>query len=244
MSSSKGRSRAERRVGRVAGLWRFPVKSMGAEALERAEVGWHGLPGDRRWAFVRKDMIESGFPWLTIREQPELWRYQPRFTDPQRPDKSRTVVRTPGGAELDVTSPALATELGAGARVIRNDRGFFDAMPLSLVTTQTIAALGETAGLALDVRRFRPNLVVEAAGDEPFREDSWVGRELQLGAMRLRVDRRDIRCIMVNVDPTTTRRNAAVLRAIARDRKGCLGVYASVVAPGAVAVGDPVTLLP
>ena len=40
-------------VGRVAGLWRYPVKSMGAEALEAVEVSWAGMAGDRRWALVR-----------------------------------------------------------------------------------------------------------------------------------------------------------------------------------------------
>ena len=65
---------AAREVGRVAGLWRYPVKSMAAEALERADVGWHGLDGDRRWAFIREGMVRSGFPWLTIRENPRMWR--------------------------------------------------------------------------------------------------------------------------------------------------------------------------
>jgi hypothetical protein len=65
MSESAGSS--SRVVGRVAGLWRFPVKSMAGEQLDEAELGWHGLAGDRRWAFVRGDTPRSGFPWLTIR---------------------------------------------------------------------------------------------------------------------------------------------------------------------------------
>src|SRR5882762_8433793 len=68
-----------KRVGCVAALWRYPVKSMAGEALEHAQVSWHGVPGDRRWAFIRKDMVSSGFPWLTIRERPDLWRYCPSF---------------------------------------------------------------------------------------------------------------------------------------------------------------------
>src|SRR5512137_2417184 len=79
-----------KRVGCVAALWRYPVKSMAAEALEHAQVSWHGLPGDRRWAFIRKGAVTSGFPWLTIRERPDLWRYRPSFVRPDLPDKSRT----------------------------------------------------------------------------------------------------------------------------------------------------------
>ena len=65
-----------REVGRVVGLWRYPVKSMAAEALESVEVGWHGLAGDRRWAFVRGGLERSGFPWMTIREDAAMWRYR------------------------------------------------------------------------------------------------------------------------------------------------------------------------
>jgi len=87
-----------------------------------------------------------------------------------------------------------------------------------------------------------PNLVVEAVGGGAFPEDAWVGHGLRVGGLRLRVDKRDKRCVMVNVDPLTGRRDPAVLRAIARQRQVCLGVYGSVVTPGRVAVGDPVML--
>jgi uncharacterized protein YcbX len=59
-------------IGRVVGLWRYPVKSMAGEALDQVEVSWNGLAGDRRWAFVRDGMVRSGFPWLTLRERPEM----------------------------------------------------------------------------------------------------------------------------------------------------------------------------
>ena len=229
-------------VGRVVGLWRYPVKSMAAEALEEVEVSWHGLAGDRRWAFVRGGIPRSGFPWMTIRERSEMGRYRPSFLDPARPDNSRTVVRTPGGAELEVVDPALAAALGDGVRVIKQDRGVFDAMPLSLLSTQTLAALGELAGLELDAQRFRPNLLIEAADRAPFQEEAWVDAVLRIGGMRMRIDQRDERCVIVNVDPVTTERDPAVLRTLARERDACAGVYGSMVEPGRVAIGDPVSL--
>jgi uncharacterized protein len=228
-------------VGRVAALWRYPVKSMAAEALDGVEVSWSGLAGDRRWAFIRAGQVRSGFPWLTIRQRPELARYQPRFADPDRPDASPVLVRTPRGGELDVADPALAAELGPGVRVIKQDRGVFDTMPLSLLTTQTVASLGRLAGASLAAGRFRPNLLVEACEDD-FPEDTWVGRVVRIGGLRMRVDKRDQRCVMVTIDPVTLDRNPAVLRAIARERDARLGVYGSTVEPGPVAVGDPVEL--
>jgi uncharacterized protein YcbX len=229
-------------VGRVAGLFRYPVKSLGGEALEAVDVSWHGLAGDRRWAFIRDGMTRSGFPWLTIRQRPTMWRYVPWLVDPGRPGASPTVVRTPSGAVLEVADPALAAELGTGVPVLKSNRGVFDTMPLSLLTVQSVAGLGALAGVELDPARFRPNFVVEAVGGRAFPEDAWVGHGLRIGGLRLRLDKRDKRCVMVNVDPLTARRDPAVLRAIARQRQVCLGVYGSVVTPGRVAVGDPVVL--
>jgi uncharacterized protein YcbX len=230
-------------VGRVVGLWRYPVKSMAAEELDGAEVSWHGLAGDRRWAFIRDGQVRSGFPWLTIREQPELAHYRPFFAEPARPNASATVVRTPSGGELDVADPALAAELGPGVRVIKQDRGVFDTMPISLLTVQTLVGLGRLVGADLAACRFRPNLLVDASGCD-FPEDAWVGRVLRIGGLRMRVDLRDQRCVMVTIDPVTLRRDPAVLRAIARERDNRLGVYGSAVEPGRVAVGDLVELEP
>jgi uncharacterized protein len=136
----------------------------------------------------------------------------------------------------------LAAELGPGVRVIKQERGVFDAFPLSLISTRTVADLGATVGENLDPVRFRPNLVVEPIDDTPFPEDAWVGSVLRLGEVRMRVDKRDQRCIMINVDPKTTERNPAVLRALGGDRQACLGVYGSTVMPGRVAVGDVVSI--
>jgi uncharacterized protein len=217
---------------------------MAAERLEDVEVSWHGLAGDRRWAFIRGGQVRSGFPWLTIREQPEMARYRPRFAEPDRPNGSLTLVRTPSGSELDAADPALAAELGPEVRVIKQDRGVFDTMPLSLLTTQTLDGLGRLAGAVLAAERFRPNLLVEAASGPEFPEDSWVGRVLRVGSLRMRVDQRDQRCVMVTIDPVTLARNPAILRVIARERDARLGVYGSTVAPGRVAVGDPVEIEP
>jgi uncharacterized protein len=228
-------------VGRVVGLNRYPVKSMGVEALSEVEVSWHGLAGDRRWAFIRDGMTQSGFPWLTIRERANMGHYIPSFIDPSRPDKSPINVRTPSGAVYDVTDPLLAAELWpAGARVIKQDRGVFDTFPLSLVTTQTITQLGAMVGAELSVQRFRPNILVEATDETPFAEDDWVGKVLRIGSLRLRIDKRDGRCGVITIDPVTTERNVAIFQTVARDRQGCLGVYGSTVEAGRIAINDQV----
>ena len=228
-------------VGRVVGLWRYPVKSMGAEVLTGAQVSWYGLTGDRRWAFVRAGVEQSGFPWLTIRQREDMGHYQPFFVDPDQPDKSKTRVRTPSGAEYDVTDPALSADLYKGeAQVIRQNRGVFDAFPLSMITVQTINRLSEEVGEELDVLRFRPNILVDASSNRPFIEDEWVGRVLTVGSMRMRVDKRDGRCVIITINPETVERNPVILRKVVEEREGCLGVYGSVVEPGRVAVNNSV----
>ncbi len=229
-------------VGRITSIFRYPVKSMALEPLESIDVDWNGIAGDRRWAFVQESLVRSGFPWLTIRERPDMWRYQPYFVEPKRPELSITIVRTPTGDELDVVDPALAAELGEEVRVLKQSRGIFDTMPLSLISTRTVDAIAHMSGAQVDVRRFRPNFLVDPIDDVDFVEDAWVGTALKIGAMTMRVDKRDKRCVVVNVDPDTTERDPSVLRVIAQERQACLGVYGTTVEPGRVSIGDTVTI--
>jgi uncharacterized protein YcbX len=216
---------------------------MAGEAMSACDASWHGVTGDRRWAFVKPHAVQSGFPWLTLRERPDMHHCRASFLDPMQPDKSPTFVRTPSGAEFEVSDPALAAELGA-ASVIRQNRGVFDTFPLSLITIETIAELGERMGTSLGVARFRPNILVEARSGMPFAEDDWVGRVLRIGSARLRIDKRDGRCAVITIDPVTTERNPEVLRRVANDRDGCLGVYGTTCDPGRMALGDAVILAP
>jgi hypothetical protein len=229
-------------VGRVAGLFRYPVKSMAAEPLDTVAVGWNGFAGDRRWAFIRDGQLRSNFPWLTGRERSDLLLHRPRFTSAEDPERSSVLVTAPDGAELDVTDPVLAERLGAGVRLIKQNRGVFDAAPLSLISTQTVATLGGLAGREVTPVRFRPNLLIDAGSAEAFTEEDWVGTTLAIGGFRMRIDQRDARCAMVNIDPVSAERDPGVLRTIAQERQACLGVYGTTVEPGAVAIGDPVSL--
>jgi uncharacterized protein YcbX len=227
-----------RQVGTLRALYRYPVKSMKEEALTTVEANWHGLAGDRRWAFVRPGMERSGFPWLTIREKAELWRYEARFADAEV-ESAKTLVKTPEGEEFDVADPELARRLGEGVRVTKVYSGVFDTFPLSFLTVQSVEKLAGITGQALTPLRFRPSLVIDA-GDGEFPEDRWVGSTLRIGTLRCRVDSRDQRCMMVNIEADGVTGNGDVLKAIARERQACFGVYGSIVEPGRLTVGDAV----
>lgn len=229
-------------VGTVQELRRYPVKSMAAESLETSAVSWHGFAGDRRWAFIRPGMERSGFPWLTIREKPDLWRYQPRFLDPIDVESSKTIVRTPDDAELEVADPELARRLGDSVRVIKQYGGVFDTFPLSVLTVQSVEGLSALVGQTLGPLRFRPNILINASESDPFPEDRWAGATLLIGTLRCRLDKRDKRCVMVNTDPSNLSSNSDVLRTLATKREAQFGMYGSTVQPGEISVGDPVYL--
>jgi uncharacterized protein YcbX len=231
---------AEKRqqVGIVKALYRYPVKSMKGESVAASNVYWHGLDGDRRYAFVRGD-LQSSFPWLSGRQVPEMLLYQPRFTNPDDVVNSAVDVLTPNGRSLPVTSPELLAELadayGADVSLINISRGVFDSIPLSVMSTATAEALDA------DFRRFRQNIVIETISGAPFAEEDWVGQALSIGEqVRVRLNRRIPRCVMVNVDPETAVKDPAILKNIAQTRDNRVGVHASTEVPGRIAVGDVV----
>jgi hypothetical protein len=236
-------------VARVVALYRYPVKSMRGESVERARTAWHGLEGDRRYAFVR-DQDRSGLPWLTAREVPSMLKYTPRFADPTDPIGSPVLVRTPDGRELEIESEELLDEITSGSRyrcyLMHLRRGSVDSAPVSLISMQTVRAIGEAAGQEIDARRFRMNVVVEALSDEPGAEDSWLGGTLTFGeredSLRLQPRRPDVRCMMINLDPDLAVQQPAVLRAVVRERDECAGVYTWPMGPGSIEVGDLIRL--
>ena len=206
-------------------------------------MSWHGFAGDGRWAFLRPGMELNGFPWLTIREKPDLWRHEAYFTDPTDVESSKTMVRTPDGLELEVTDPELMRCLGQGIRVLKVYSGIFDTFPLSLLTVQSVEGLSNLVRQTLTPLRFRPNILINASDADPFPEDQWAGAVLRIGGLRCRLDRRDKRCAMVNIDPTnTTLMNPAILRVIAKERNAHFGMYGTTVEPGEVSLDDPVLL--
>jgi uncharacterized protein YcbX len=223
----------------VAALYRFPVKAMAGEALEEVLIRWHGLEGDRRHAFVQSQ-DRSDFPWLTIREVPALTTYVPSRVN------GSVLVRTPGGRELNVESEELRRELeaahGRPVHLLHSHRGLADSSPVSVLSLQTVAAIGALAGRSLQPLRFRANLIIDAPGEE-FPEEALIGRELRIGDARIRLDRPDSRCMVINFDPHTAERDPAVLRAVARHRDNCAAVYGSCVEPGTVRVGDRIELV-
>src|SRR5687767_15530646 len=93
-------------LGHVCELVRYPIKSMAGTVTESAFLGWHGLDGDRRFAFRRLG-DDSGFPWLSASRVPELLLYHPAGLEDSTGEPLPTHARTPAVAELELRSAAL-----------------------------------------------------------------------------------------------------------------------------------------
>ena len=239
------------KVGEVAALFRYPVKSMSGEPQEVADLGWHGLDGDRRLAFRRIDE-RGGFPWLQASRLPELILFAPIRRGPDAAGSLPTHVRTPDGKELALFAPELAADVsrrhGSPVEMMHLNRGIFDEASVSLIASVTVDEVGRLAGQPPDVRRFRPNILIASSRSVPFEEDDWVGGALSFGeaseAALIGITNRDERCSMVNLDPGSARPTAEVLKAIVRVRDNRAGVYGTVTRRGRLAVGQPIFFEP
>jgi MOSC domain-containing protein len=236
-------------IGHVEAIFRYPVKSMAGEPLEAAELGWHGLAGDRRFAFRRID-DRSGFPWLSASQLPELLRFAPQRRDVAAQVELPTHVRTPDGQELPVFGEELATEIGrrygAPVQMMQLRHGIFDEATLSVIALDTVREIGRLAGRTLDVRRFRPNVVVRLLRPVPFGEDDWLGGLLSFGegedSPAITVTMLDPRCSMLNLDPDSASSAPEVLKAVVRANQNNAGVYGAVTRTGRLAVGQTLFL--
>lgn len=237
-------------LGHVSELVRYPIKSMAGIATESAILGWHGLDGDRRYAF-RRVGDASGFPWLSASRLPELLLYHPFGIDATSGEPLPTHVLTPDGRHLELESAALDREVaerfGSSVELMKLKNGIFDDAMISVISVATMAGISQEAEVNLDRRRFRANIVLETSRVGPFREDEWVGGTLVFGTgdpqPAVSVTARDLRCMMINLDPDTARQDARMMKSVVRLNNNTAGVYGTVVQTGTLHVGQVVNLI-
>jgi uncharacterized protein YcbX len=289
-----------RDVGRVAAIWRYPVKSIGGEQVESALITAGGIEGDRGWALYDEDagqirnakllpklmMFRAAYqhepgghpsPPVTISgpdgqqftsdrldeasagltaalgRKLRLSALEPASNTAHyrkgKPDIEDPVARTRASFALDEGEPMpdasrMASLPGmADLREYAAPLGtYFDVAPLHLVTTAAQAELQRLNPAAdADVRRFRPNLVIDC--DDPgFPELDWVGKVLLVGNALLEIRARTLRCAMPTHAQPGLERATSIMRTLVRETMQDFGVYALVTMPDTVRVGDAVML--
>jgi uncharacterized protein YcbX len=284
-------------VGRVKEIWRYPVKSMAGERLERSAIDRGGLPGDRSWA--TRDEKRGGI--RGAKKIPDLMRCHARFAEaPTRERPGVPEIALPDGSRLRADAPDAAARVSAAvgtevtlwpllpaAQLDHYRRGapdhadvetelramfgrtpdeplpnfaafppelfqfesppgtYFDVAPLLVVTTASLARLARAAPASqIDVRRFRPNLLIETDSDfDGYVESGWEGRKLHVGALEIECTIACPRCVMITHGFDDLPKDTAIMRAVVRDADQSIGIYARPLGAADVAIGDPVKLV-
>ncbi|HJS33696.1 MAG TPA: MOSC domain-containing protein [Alphaproteobacteria bacterium] len=244
---------------RVAHIYRYPVKGLTPEPLARVAIApGQGLPHDRRFALAHgTTRFDPAAPewlpksnFLMLMKNERLARLKTHFDAESGILAIERDGRKVAGA--DITQPAgrlvieqffaafMGVECRGMPRLVEAPGHMFSDTPpkvVSLIGLDSIRDLERVTRAPVDHRRFRANLYV--AGAAPWQEFDWVGRELSIGATRLRVVKRIERCAATNVNPDSAARDMNLPRSL---RLGFdhvdMGVYAEVVQGGAIAVGD------
>src|SRR5687768_11018170 len=136
-------------IGQVEAIFRYPVKSMGGEQLEVANLGWHGIDGDRRLAF-RKIDDRTGFPWLSASKVPDLLLFTPHRCEDGAQGDLPTHIRTPDGVEMPMFGEDLAADVGrrcgSPVQMMHLKHGIFDEASISVIASDTVREIGRLAG--------------------------------------------------------------------------------------------------
>jgi uncharacterized protein YcbX len=283
---------AQSELGSVVSLWRYPVKSMMGEELNRTDVAERGLLGDRAYALIdRSDgKVASA---KNPRKWPQLFDFRAALVASPPPGAAVPTVRitlpdgtivtsdqsdlneilsrvlhrevmlhTPGRGREEIVKSSSPTPSTAKAeeywpdmegldyRDMVTDFGlpegtFFDCAAVHVLTTATIDRLRQLYPQGrFEVRRFRPNVVVEIAGGvKDFVESTWIGHTLALGhGVRLNITGPCPRCVMTTLPQGDLPKDPGILRTAAQHNQVNVGVYAAVLQGGTIRRGDPVRL--
>jgi hypothetical protein len=249
----------------IASLYRYPVKGLSPESLQRVALSaGQTLPADRRYAIENG---ASGFDpaapkwlpkshYLMLMRNERLAELQTRYEDEShrltvhwrgRLAAQGSLETAEGRATIESFLAANFTgELKGPPKLISGGGHSFSDVARKVVSIINLGSLGAVrnlVGAPVHPLRFRANVYVD--GWPPWREFELLGKTLAIGGTRLKVVKRITRCAAVNVDPETAARDLDIPSAIMRrlGHNDC-GIYAEVVADGAIAIGDEITVEP
>lgn len=235
-------------VGRIAEIWRYPVSSVGGEAVAFADLSAAGVAGDRQYGLID---AASGLP--AAPENDRRWR-KALYLEAKCVGGTRPTLFFPSGVSYPINDRSLNGVLcdyfGFAVAVAAYDHTVLRFglpltqfrhrhFPMHLLTTTSLdhlATLQEVA--AIDSRRFRPTVLVETREREGFLEDGWMSNRLRLGAIDLTVRQETKRCGMTFIPQPGLDEDAEILRNILRHNKRHLGIYCSIENSGTVHIGD------
>jgi len=245
----------------INGIFRYPVKGLSPEALARVTVTpGEGLPLDRRFAIAHGSTpFDTAAPawmakhnFLMLAKNERLAKLETRF-DPAtnvltvsrggKPVATGDLTTANGKMTIEAFFAAyLAGETRGNPKVVEAPGHMFSDTARKVVSIIGLASVGDVervARAAVDKLRFRANLYF--GGGKPWQEFEWLGREIEIGSVRLRVTDRIDRCAATTVNPKTAERDLQIPRLLQQGfgHIDC-GVFAEILTPGTIAQGDAV----
>ena len=232
-------------IGTVQALYRYPVKSTAGQAVQKCAVTGRGLRHDRGWAVYTGDGgIASGKRTRRFRPVPGLMQWSSLVED----EGAEPLLESPGGLRFRVGDPSASAALSKAFGRFLEVRPettvqHHDETPLHILTTSSLAALGDLSDAVVDERRFRANIVLDTPGLPAFCEDGWVGAHLLLGnGVVLRLGRPMPRCVMIDQPQAGVDAAGKALRLLGRHHSTEFGLQAYVQQAGTVRTGDAAVL--
>jgi uncharacterized protein len=205
-------------LGTLSFIRRYPVASLRGERLDVAEIGERGIPGDR----AKQLVVASGHVRVGRKY---------RGMEDER-------LHLVGDVDEAI---ALARERGVELRVESGGPFYFDGA-ISLIFDRWIDEVSAHLGYAVEPERFRPNFFARGQNGFALVEDDLVGKELDVGEVRLRVRKPISRCVVTTYDPHGGPSDPRILRFVAQQRDAKMGVYCDVLRAGTARTGDSVRL--
>jgi uncharacterized protein len=246
---------------KIASLYRYPIKGLTPEPLSRAELKpGQTLLADRRYAIENGPSgFDPGAPaWLAkphflmLMRDEWLAGLSTHFDDATNVLTIRDNGKVAAQGDLETAegrtaierffSTVFAGQIKGPPKVLSSPGHSFSDVArkvVSIINLASVRAIENMVGAPVHPLRFRANLYVE--GWPAWSEFDLVDRTLAIGATRLKVVKRIVRCAAVNVDPDTAERDLAIPQALQRRLgHGDCGIYAEVVTGGTIAVGDAI----
>ncbi len=231
------------KIGVIKRIRRYPVKSMMGEDLREAFVSLTGIPGDRTLCIYRRQNRRQKVSLDDRTPSHEMILFKPSFST-----SSAIEVETPEGEKYDINAKEfkefLEKRFGRELTLKHRKEGLHDSRPISLFGQQTHGRLSKEVDMQLQQERFRANFYVDWKNGGPFFEDELVGEMMELGKeARIMIDKKDSRCIIPVIDPSTAIPSPNVLKNTKDNHGGCAGVYATAAQQETVKVNDSIILL-
>jgi uncharacterized protein YcbX len=233
----------------VQQLFRYPVKSLQGETLKRCKIGKYGLPGDRTHAFV--DETRPG-KFITCASFPELLFYKAEVIGNKKEDQCYdTKITSQDGRTFNWNDKELLAEIKQLTNRIfspiqyhplQTEHAYWEGHVL-ITTDSSLRKIEQIWGNEIDIRRFRPNIHLSIESDDPFLEESWIGKKISVGSVTFEINKACTRCSYINIDPETLAVDPSLLKLVVNENNNNFGVYATVIESGEVTIGDKISVL-